>query len=664
MSKSFLPIETATLSWPEGLPFSETFNDIYFSTENGLAEKKYVFIEGNQLIERWKDLGGNYFVIGETGFGSGLNFLLTWSLWLIYAPKTARLFYYSCEKFPLTKQDLQRCLSLWPQLHPLVQELIENYPILTPGFHQLQFAEGRINLTLMLGEASACYKQLLLCGDAQLEVHLRRNFVDAWYLDGFSPSKNQAMWSMELMQILALLSKPGTTLATYSAAALVKDHLAAAGFNLQKRKGFAAKRSMVVAQFEKSLNAKKNLRSTPWHVGQPKEYKTRKAIIVGAGLAGCYSAHALAKRGWQVVLIDDNAKVGQGASGNKQAVLYPKLSGYRSPLTEFMLSAFLYAVRFYKKILKTEAIGELSGSLQLAVNEKERLSQINLNQWLHAYPELARLVDAKEASHLTGIEVDKGGLFISHSGWLDSQALCQFLMQTSGIQWVPNTLVSELNYQNGLWHAADQQAEVLVLANGHQATQFSQTDFLPLKSIRGQMTMIAANEQSMNLKIPLCGEGHILPVHQNRHALGASYHLNSVDKASYFSDDKENLSRLTNLAATQNWSKEIQENWVGIRAATTDYMPLVGPIPDKEWFNSHFASLATNAKRWLPLSGAFLPGLFICAGFGSRGLTTIPLSAEWLASLINQEPAQIPQTLAQSLAPARFLIKKIIRGYN
>lgn len=130
--------------------------------------------------------------------------------------------FFSCEKYPLTKEELTRCLNLWPELIEQANELIESYPVLTPGFHHLQFAQGRINLTLMLGDAAACFQQLLICGDVELERQLRSNYIDAWFLDGFAPAKNPAMWSTDLLQIIALLSKPGTTLATFSAAAAVK----------------------------------------------------------------------------------------------------------------------------------------------------------------------------------------------------------------------------------------------------------------------------------------------------------------------------------------------------------------------------------------------------------------------------------------------------------
>jgi len=662
LNNQWQPIETATLSWSEGLPYSQLFEDIYFSAENGLAEAKYVFIDNNNLIERWKTLATEEspsFVIAETGFGTGLNFLLTWFFWLKYAPKTARLHYFSCEKFPLTKSDLKACLDLWPQLHDQAEQLIDDYPTLTPGFHPLQFAEGRINLTLMLGEASDCFKQLLVCGEEKLEQQLNLNRVDAWFLDGFAPSKNQAMWTVELFQTLALLSKTDASLTTYSVAAMVKNNLKSAGFVVQKRKGFGCKRSMLVAEFKGPPLENKKLRTTPWHVAAPKASYSKKAIVLGAGLAGCFTAHSLAKRGWEVHLLDENSEAGEGASGNRQAVLYPKLSAYSSPLTAFMLTAYLFASRFYQKL--GPLCGEFSGILQLAFDEKERLAHEDLRSWLKAYPELAHHVNANESSTLAGIDLTKGGLFIPNSGWLDSKDLCQKLIKTAGISWFPNTPVTEISYQDDGWLAGNHSCEILVLANGYQARQFAQTDYLPLKPIRGQMTMLATTKESLELKIPICGDGHVLPPYQNSQALGASYHLGVANQDIDAADDEENLSRLAKLPISVPWSNEIKSSWAGVRCATTDYLPLVGPVPDVQVFKSRFDTLSTNAKRWISMPGAYLPGLFICAGFGSRGLATIPLSAEWLSSLINNEPSQIPQAMARSLAPSRFLFKEIIK---
>lgn len=665
MNNCFVPIQTADLIWQEGLPFSKLFNDVYFSRNNGLEEKRHVFIEGNHLPERWEAMstaGSESFVIGETGFGTGLNFLLTWSLWLRHAPQSATLHFFSCEKFPLKPDDLQTALALWPELQKQSDALIANYPILTPGFHHLKFENGRVNLTLMLGEASDCYKQLLLCGDIQLEAELRDCFFDAWYLDGFSPSKNQGIWDLDLLHSLALLSKPGTSLTSYSVASLVRANLAAVGFTVEKTKGFARKNEMTIAHFNSLALAKLKDRTTPWHIAKTVKVKDKKAIVLGAGLAGCYTAHALASRGWQVSLLDAEQKPGLGASGNTQAVLYPKFSAHRSPLTLFMLSAFLYASRSYSQLLQQASLGQLKGSLQLAYDEKEELSQADLQTWLRYYPELGQLLSRERASELAGIELNSSGLFIPLSGWLNSQALCHHLLQTPGIVWSPGTQVETIHYENNLWQLAGQSAEILILCNGYQAKQFAETAGLPIKSIAGQMTLISANSNTSRLKVPLCGDGHVLPEHQGLHAIGASYHLGSTSNCYSDKDDQINLQRLDALVNSTLWTKDVKGSWSGVRAATTDYLPLVGPVAIDEQFKAEFASLAANSKRWLPFSGSYYPGLFICAGFGSRGLTTVPLAAEYLAALINREPCIIPREMAQSLSPARFLRKGIVKN--
>jgi len=253
VSSRFVPVTKADLEWHEGLPFSKRFQDIYFSQANGLAESQHVFIEGNQLIDRWMRLpekGENGFVIAETGFGTGLNFLLSCRLWMKHATENVRLTYLSCEKFPLSKKDLQKALACWPELADIAKPFIDCYPVLTPGFHHISLFNGRIRLTLMLGDAVDCYKELLISGDQALEKTLRPSAVDAWFLDGFAPAKNESMWCRELFQLMSLLSRQGTTLATFSAARVVRENLTATGFSYSRQKGFAQKKQMIKAAFQ------------------------------------------------------------------------------------------------------------------------------------------------------------------------------------------------------------------------------------------------------------------------------------------------------------------------------------------------------------------------------------------------------------------------------
>ncbi|WP_454782369.1 bifunctional tRNA (5-methylaminomethyl-2-thiouridine)(34)-methyltransferase MnmD/FAD-dependent 5-carboxymethylaminomethyl-2-thiouridine(34) oxidoreductase MnmC [Legionella sp. WA2022007384] len=664
MSNFFVPINKAELSWHNTLPFSTQYDDIYHSSEGAINQALHVFVDGNDLINRWQSFSDDEpqrFTIAEMGFGIGLNFLVSWSLWEQYAPKSSKLHFISCEKHPLSLADLAKSLASSPQLEKHAQQLIASYPVLTPGYHHLSFCNGRVTLTLMLGDALECYEQLLICGESFLEKELRTAFIDAWFLDGFAPAKNESMWSEALMNVIAMLSKENTSLATYTAAGSVKSGLSKYGFVVEKRKGFGPKRHMICARFTKLPTQKTAKRHTPWHVGKPEKYFNKSAIIVGAGLAGCFTAHALNKRGWKVTIIDELGQVGSGGSANQQAVLFPKLSAYRSPLTQFMLTAFLYAARTYQSILNQTKIGELNGSLLLSYSDKEKAAQSSLHSWLAHYPELGSLVDAQHASELAGFSLDKPGLHIPLSGWINSPELCQYLVNAEGISLVTDTTVSQL-YFDKRWIVNDLETEVLILANGHKINSFHETEYLPVKPIRGQMTGISSTVQSAGLKLPVCGDGHVLPAIKGIHQLGATYELKSADSQIKPQDDQSNLAKLKQLAPEVLWAETVSNHWAGVRASTPDYLPLVGQIAKAKHFLQQFAQLETNAKRWIAQAGSYYPGLYACAGFGSRGLTTIPLCAEWLASVINKEIGCLPRNLQYALSPARFLRKNIIRG--
>lgn len=661
MSIPFELIQPANLDWRDGLPYAADFEDIYFSIADALAETRYVFIEGNHLFDRWSTLTDNsVFVIAETGFGTGLNFLLTWYYWQQYAPANAQLHFISCEKHPLRPDDLQRCHGAWPILHPYAEQLLAAYPVLTPGFHRLSFANARVCLTLMLGEAVEQYRELLLCGAPLLEQQTRSWFVDAWYLDGFAPAKNPTMWTQTLFSIMRLLSQPQTTVATFSAAGMVKRGLQQAGFQVMKRAGYGRKRDMLMATVADQGCIERKLRHTPWSVAPKRSLIDKRVIIVGAGLAGCFTAHALAKRGWSVKLMDAAMTVSTGASGNRQMVLYPKLSMYRSPLTQFMLSAFLLATQIYQYWLQQyPTLGELKGLLQLPYRPSEQRTQDQLLPLLAHYPALGRLLNVQQASALLNVPLPSGGLYIPAAGWLDAPAFCQILCQTPGITWLPNTNVSTLDFDNGIWSIANHAAPTVILANGYQATQFEQTAHLPLKAMHGQMTLIQATEASARLSMPLSGAAHIVPAIGGHHAVGATF-TPGTDRRCTAAHDAQNLAHLTTTLPLLP-SPEIIDHWAGIRTAAPDYLPLVGPVADESLFLQQFAPLATDANRWLAECGAYYPGLYVCTGFGARGLTTIPLCAEYLAALLNHEPTPIPRSLSEAIAPARFLRRALIK---
>jgi tRNA 5-methylaminomethyl-2-thiouridine biosynthesis bifunctional protein len=396
-------------------------------------------------------------------------------------------------------------------------------------------------------------------------------------------------------------------------------------------------------------------KETPWYIPEGiLPIKNKKAIIIGAGLAGCCVAYALAEKGWQVKIIDELSEIALGASAVPQAILYPFLSAFSSPLRDFMLLAFLYSQPFYSKCIEAGVLGKLSGLLDL----KERSG--SLDNWLAQYPKLASIITAEKASALAGISLNRAGIFIPSSGWLQIESLCKYLSNHKNLSLKMNTQVSSITYSNELWHAGGEQAPVLILANGYKSNHFENTAGIPIAAVRGQTTFIKSTLESQQLKIPICERGQVFPAIHAQHICGATYKSGNIPLI----EEADDLENMLNLPKGTRWSKAATGHWTGIRAATSDYLPLVGPVPNLEEFRLRFSILAPDPKRYFPLYGSYFPGLFLCSGFGSRGLTSIPLCAEFLARMINQEPKLLPISIAKSLSLARFEIRKIgTKGY-
>lgn len=221
-------LEPARLLWKEGLPYSDKFQDCYFSAENGYAESLYVFMDHNNLPQRWMERSS--FTIAETGFGTGLNFLTTLHEWRKSKTSSQRLTYFSIEKHPLLPTDLERALALWPTLATEAEDLFQHYPPLEAGPHFCSLPDCEL---------------ILLFGDVAQQLQQITPPVDAWYLDGFAPAKNPKMWSSHGFEQLAQLTAEQGTFSTFTAAGFVRRGLQDVGFSVKKSKGFGRKREML-----------------------------------------------------------------------------------------------------------------------------------------------------------------------------------------------------------------------------------------------------------------------------------------------------------------------------------------------------------------------------------------------------------------------------------
>ena len=232
------PLVPARLAFRGDAPFSQAFEDVYHSADGGLAQARHVFLGGNGLPTRWA--GRERFVVFETGFGLGLNFLATWRAWREDPSRCGRLHYVAVEKHPFTLEDLRTLHQRLPELEKEAGELHSIWPLLVPGGHRAQLDDGRVVLTLFFSDIS-------------VTRDLRLN-ADAFYLDGFAPAKNPEMWSPQLFRALSRLAAPGATAATWSVAAPVREALERVGFRTEKRPGFGSKREMLCASYTKDAS--------------------------------------------------------------------------------------------------------------------------------------------------------------------------------------------------------------------------------------------------------------------------------------------------------------------------------------------------------------------------------------------------------------------------
>jgi tRNA 5-methylaminomethyl-2-thiouridine biosynthesis bifunctional protein len=645
----------ACLTWDAaGLPRSSLFDDVYFATDGGLAETRHVFLQQNNLAERFAALpAGGQLVIGETGFGTGLNFLCAWQLFEQTAADDCRLHFVSVEKYPLTRSDLQRALALWPELAVYAQALLAQYVAVHPGFQRFSLAGGRVSLTLLIGDALEQLPEL----DAP---------IDAWFLDGFAPQRNPQMWCPELFAQLARLSHAGTSIGTFCSAGDVRRALNAAGFKMKRVPGIGRKWEVLKGQFIGPLSHS----DTPWFDRPDFSPKVRHALVIGAGLAGCASAASLAARGWQVTLLERHHDVAQEASGNPQGVLYLKLSAHGTALSRLIVSGFGYTRRLLEQLHSNDWAA--CGVLQLALNDKELSKQAQLAQ---AFPvDLLQPLSQAQAEQQAGIGLPAGGLFYPDGGWVHPPALCKLLSSHPQIRLLTHSEVLDLSPHPDGWQASSQgqplaSAPVVVLAGAADIQRFSQAAELPLKRIRGQITRVPQTAASTQLRTVVCAEGYVAPARNGEHTLGASFDFNSTELSTTSGEHASNLQLLaeisTDLAARLH-SAELDPNDLQGRAAfrctSPDYLPIVGPLADHEEFLTQYAKLSKNATWRTDLPCPWLAGLYVNSGHGSRGLISAPLAGELLAAWLDNEPLPVPRAVAQACHPNRFAVRRLTRG--
>ncbi len=641
-----LRIEPAVISFEDGTPYAPVYDDVYHSRAGAIAQARQVFLGGNRLPQRWANAHlRDHFVIVETGFGLGLNFLATWAAWREQTESgTAsagcqRLHFISVEKHPLFSDDLARLLAPYRETLPndCIDALIKQWPMLTEGTHRLAFDDDRIILTLMLGDAETALTNL----SAR---------ADAIYLDGFSPVKNPEIWSDKVCQALARLSGGDTTVATWSVNGALRRRLTAHGFELTLRPGFAQKREMLTGVFRER-------RPHP-NPGLPVGH----ALIVGAGLAGTASAERLSARGWQCTILEANT-LASGASGNQAGVIRPLPSIDDNILARLTRAGFLATLG---RLQQLAAAGhpvqwDDCGVLHLARDTAQAEVMQRTVQALEVPGELLQWVEQSAASALAHLPLSSGGWWFPAGGWVNPADYCRQLLAISGAQLREHTMVNSIHQMTDGWVACDThgqplvKADIVVLANAtqapHLAAPFSQA--LPIRAARGQTTVFAAPPGPAPRTV-LCRQGYWTPAIAGQSTSGASFIVDDVCPDLRLEEHAENLHALAAMMQEDKWALPAPtaptlRGKVGWRPVVPDRLPLVGQLPA-----INHAALPSQSRA----ARGRVTGLYVNNGFGARGILFATLCAEVLACQIGGEPLPIDKDLARAIDPMRYAHKK------
>ncbi|MFA3789760.1 bifunctional tRNA (5-methylaminomethyl-2-thiouridine)(34)-methyltransferase MnmD/FAD-dependent 5-carboxymethylaminomethyl-2-thiouridine(34) oxidoreductase MnmC [Aliiglaciecola sp. SL4] len=659
----------------EGTPVAEDFDDVYFSNHNGLEESRYVFIKNNQLPDVWTTHRQRNFVIAETGFGTGLNFLAVWQLFdqLSQSPNDATpecLHFISCEKFPIPKVDLITALNKWPELNHYSAQLTKDYPDLVAGCHRLSFDSGKVILDLWLGEANEVFSSM---------HNLPQGLVDAWFLDGFAPSKNPQMWSSDLYQQMARLSKQGATFATFTAAGIVKRGIAEQGFEVKKAKGYGRKRDMLVGHFNLPDVNRRTARYFQRHGMRTTTAKQKQTIgVIGGGIAAANIALSLVQKGFNVTLMCKDSKVAQGASGNPQGGFYPQLNAEANIASRIQAISFGFACRRYKQLLEQgyPYAHQWCGVLQLGFNPSVVKRQQNL---LHnnIWPEsLVGYSDPVTSTRISGLDLPYEGLFIPQGGWLNPpdlvDAMIRCAQEQGNCELLLDAEVTGLSKSGEHWRVElpdkyashTKQFDALVIATGSDISQFSYCNAIPFQMVRGQVEAIPTQTPLDKLQTVLCHKGYMTPAMNGFHALGSTYVKQDTNQEYRSIEQSTNLQMHRKALAKTSWAEDLYGQETGraaIRCSLPDHIPAVGAAFDADEQSQQFKDLYKALPIEHYADAQDLEGLYVFAGLGSRGLTTAPLLSELLASQINNEPLPMAKQLLDALNPNRFLIKNLIR---
>jgi tRNA 5-methylaminomethyl-2-thiouridine biosynthesis bifunctional protein len=579
----------------KGAPCSDQFDDIYFSREDGVEETRHVFLNSNNLPQAWERKDA--FVIAETGFGTGLNFLSAWKLFEETADKGQTLDFISVEKYPLTPDFIKDALQQWDEyFEGRLDILCENYPLRVAGCHRVKI-NAQITLTLIFDDIADAFPQL--------DAH-----VDCWFLDGFTPSKNPDMWSSDVFEQMARLSNAEASYATFTAAGDVRRGLSAAGFSVDKIKGYGHKRDMIAGKFLAKTSVSAPMCQTP---------KPKRIAIIGGGMAGTSCAYVLKQYGFDPVIYEAADHLAAGASGSLRGLYNPRFTAKRGDISNFFAPAYAQFTALMRKV-GGQVDHNPCGALHLMdTSEKDKRFRSLIDHWGWDVAH-ARILNSEEASEIAGVPVNCEALYLPDSGSVASTKICEYYARDIDVHL--NTKIENLT---------EIEADAIILCNAASAKKLTGLDWLPLETVRGQVSVFKEVSTSASLKCNIHYGGYMSAAMDGFHVSGATFqkwHEHTDILEEDHEANIENLKLALPVFAEEEF--KVNDGWAGLRTTSPDRLPLIGAVPN-------------------------MPHVYISTAFGSHGLVASLAAAHYLSDILRDGVKSLPINTAKMLNPQRFI---------
>lgn len=546
-------------------------------------------------------------VIGEVGFGSGLNFVTFAQRFLDHAPAGASLHFVSFEAGPISAVDFSRLALRRAGAQPLYRDLANAYPPLLPGWHRRSLGGGRIRLSIYFGDVTE--------GLADLGGRLPAPMA-AWLLDGFDPRRNPECWSAEVLRGIAMLSDEGTAVATFTASGAIRRGLTDVGFAVERIDQRPHKRHTLAGTFTRK--------------GFMPKTRPRHVAVIGGGLAGVCTSHLLTAAGIQTTLIERDPSAALSLPGT---VLHTRLRSDHTAASRMRRAAYFFAGDFYRQLGLRP-----SGALQFTGANLDRTRMEAIATAFAASGTWLRRVDAATASSIAGTPVRESGLYFGDSFIVDGADVAARVDGSSSFARIQGELLRIAPAAGGLrLHLKDTLVEVdaVVLCTGCPPA-ITQTAALEVLPVAGQMEIASMTPA---LLVPVFSQGYVCPLADGRFALGATYEQRPWEQT---------RATAFNLDRAHAWFKHACASGItvsrlgsarGIRGVSSDRLPVIGAMT----FAGH-------------------EGIYVNLAHGSNGTATAPLGAAMIVELLGGDFAPITQAEFAAVAPARFDARQARRG--